>query len=76
MPEPTCYERHERHGIVTSGDARSGPHAAVNVCDQPECIREAMAWCQGVTGQRAEHIPDPKPEPEPSLFPEWEAARG
>jgi hypothetical protein len=71
---PTCYLEHVRRGIVTSGDAGTGPHAALNVCDRGDCIREAVAWCQSVTGQPAQHRPDPKPEPRPSLFPQWEAA--
>lgn len=65
--DPICIEAdHERKGIVTSG-TEGDAHAAVNVCDRPECIEDAKLWVQEVTGLEGVHRPDPLP-----LYPEHE----
>ncbi len=53
VPDPLC--RHARKGIVTAGNALSGPHAATNVCHRPECVADAIEWAEAVTGLDAEH---------------------
>lgn len=48
--------RHARKGIVTNqpGSYDSAlPHAASNVCDQPECILTMGRWVSGKTGMPA-----------------------
>lgn len=51
---------HPRRGIVTSHPAgyTNGSHAATNVCDRPDCIAEAIAWVERVTGKPAFHVVD------------------
>ena len=51
---------HLRTGIVTSrlDDSQNGSHAATSVCDQPECIAEATAWVERMTGKPAHHVLD------------------
>lgn len=56
LPDPQCS--HKRKGIVTSGDYKTGPHAATDVCDRPECIADAQAWATATTGLPAEHRSD------------------
>lgn len=56
LPDPKC--KHKRKGIVTSGDPKSGPHAATNVCDRPECIADAKEWAHALTRQEATYISD------------------
>lgn len=65
-PDPKC--RHARRGIVTAGDYRTGPHAATNVCDRPDCIADAIEWAEAVTHLAAEHRPDRKPAEQQSLL--------
>lgn len=78
VPDPKC--NHARRGIVRAGDPH-GAYAATNVCDRPECIEDAKAWAEAEVRLPAEHVPDrarkptPEPDPEPLLFPEWEAAQ-
>ena len=57
--EPMClvYE-HERTGIVTSGGGPGEGHAAVNVCDRTDCIRDALSWCSTITGLGSRHVLD------------------
>lgn len=51
---------HPRTGIVTShpNGYVEGRHAATNVCDLPECIAEAIAWVQRMSGKPAHHLLD------------------
>jgi hypothetical protein len=51
---------HPRTGIVTShpNGYVEGRHAATNVCDQPDCIAEAIAWVERMTRKPAHHILD------------------
>lgn len=52
---------HPRTGIVTThpnGGYENGSHAATDVCDQPACIAEQIAWAQRYTGRPAFHVPD------------------
>ena len=52
---------HPRTGVVTShpdGNYQGGSHAATDVCDQPECIAEAMKWVKRYARRKAYHVPD------------------
>lgn len=53
--------RHARKGIVTNqpGDYDPArPHASIQVCDRPECIRRAVSWVAGQTNETATYISD------------------
>lgn len=53
-----CF--HERTGRVTThpGGYTNGAHAATGVCNLPECIAEALAWAERMTGLPAFHVRD------------------
>jgi hypothetical protein len=53
---------HDRTGIVTThpvpGSYDNGSHASTNVCDEAECIADAIAWVERYTRKPAHHVPD------------------
>jgi len=57
-------EKHKRTGIMTNqpdGYDKNRPIAATDVCWREQCQRKARFWVQGVTGETAVYVPDPKP---------------
>lgn len=62
---PIC--RHARRGTVAAGDVATDQHASTTVCDRPECIEDALAWAQQITGLPATHRRDELPG-QTSLF--------
>ena len=51
---------HTRTGTVTSRPLGGieDSHAATRVCNRPECIAEAVAWVERVSGRKAYHVAD------------------